>query len=291
MCSVSNSVRSMDATTLKAHYDAMKAEATLLAGDLLDIPRRVVVLFNLYLDSGRNHAFSQIAAHGALWAYGYFEIGGSLGRLIARRYFYNPTERAYRLSLLDEFAEGFRRVNRLVCIDTWTNYTFSKEYGHHSAAGEILPANLLVALNRVHAASKRGQQLSPAEKRQVFEQSFLCEQEVTVAPGVATAVAAFECRVLKFLCLRPLVRFAYFPRCSYLFFRNFADKDERITKGLRAYDHAATMGWEHVQQSMRDYGRMPRRFFEAPEACLADIRAGRAETAAAASAVGNDQRT
>ena len=35
-----------------------------------------------------------------------------------------------------------------------------------------------------------------------------------MAPGVEAAVAGFECRVLKFLCLRPLVRFAYFPRSA-----------------------------------------------------------------------------
>src|SRR5580765_8092619 len=90
----------MDADMLKLRYDELRAEAIRLAGDLLDIPRRVIVLYNLYLESGRNHAFSQIAAHGALWAHGYFEVGGRLGRFVARRYFYNSTERQFRLGLL-----------------------------------------------------------------------------------------------------------------------------------------------------------------------------------------------
>ena len=102
----------MDTGELRAKYDAIRAEAEALAGDLADIPRRVAVLYHLYLDSGRNHAFSQIAAHGALWAAGYFEVGGRLGRLIAHRYFYSRAEKAYRLGILTEFAEGFRRVNR-----------------------------------------------------------------------------------------------------------------------------------------------------------------------------------
>lgn len=71
----------MDIETLRSRYDAIKAEATLLAGDLLDIPRRVVILSNVYLDSGGNHAFSQVAAHGALWAFGYFEVGGGVLRV------------------------------------------------------------------------------------------------------------------------------------------------------------------------------------------------------------------
>src|SRR5258708_1613449 len=170
----------MDSDALKLRYDEMRVEATRLAGDLLDIPRRVSLLYNLYLDSGRNHAFSQIAAHGALWAFRYFEVGGSLGRLIGRRYFYNATERALRLGLLHEFAEGFRRVNRQVCIDTYANYHFAAQYGHLAAAAGIVPASLLDALNRVHFARKSRAALSAAEKRRVFEQSFLCEQEVTV---------------------------------------------------------------------------------------------------------------
>ena len=120
----------MDGPDLQARYEELKAEATLLAGDLLDIPRRVVILNRMYHDSGRNHTFSLLAAHGALWAYGYFEVGGSLGRFIGRRYYYDPTERAYRLGLLREFAEAFRQVNRKVCIDSYANYEFTKRYGH-----------------------------------------------------------------------------------------------------------------------------------------------------------------
>ena len=263
----------MDQPELQTRYDALKSEAELLAGDLLDIPRRVVILLNLYLDSGGNHAFSQIAAHGALWALGYFETAGSLGRLIGRRYFYNPKEREFRMGILNEFAENFRIVNRQVCIDTYTNYQFAKEFGQHPDAHTILPATLLDALNRVHHAREQQRAMTEVEKRQVFEQSFLCEQEVTVAPGVEIAIATFECRVMKFLCMHPVVRFAYFPRWKYLFFRNFASKSERIERGLAAYDYAVKAGWAKVHDSLKRYGRLPEKYFDAPQACFADLRA------------------
>lgn len=262
----------MDTARLKLEYDRIKAEATQLAGDLFDIPRRVVLLYNLYLDSGRNHAFSQIAAHGALWAFRYFEVGGSVGRLVARRYFYNSTERAFRLGLLEQFAEGFRRVNRLVCIDTWTNYHFAEQYGHLPGAEQIVPPSLLDALNRVHHARKNGIALAPKEKRQVFEQSFHCEQEITVAPGVAETVKAFDCPFMLFLCLRPFVRFAFFPRWQYMWFRNFAAKEERIEKGMRAYHYAERAGWDRVSTCMREYHLMPPRFFTSPTEYLTQIR-------------------
>src|SRR5262249_46994654 len=167
----------MGAERLKAIYADLKAEATRLAGGLDDIPRRAMVLHHLYLDSGTNHAFAQVAAHGALWAYGYFEVGGRLGRLVAYRYFYNSHEREFRLGLLQSFAEGFRKVNRQVCIDTWTNYHFAKSHGEEPGAEELMQPTLLEALNRVHAARRANVTLTAQEKFAVFRQSFRWEQE------------------------------------------------------------------------------------------------------------------
>src|SRR5262249_34671507 len=103
-----------------------------------------------------------------------------------------------------------------------------------------------------------------AEKRHVFMQSFQWEQELTVAPGVKAAVEQFQCFFMRTLCLKPLVRFAYFPRLQFLLFHNFADKAERIAKGIRAYDLARRAGWSRVQESMRDYGVLPDGFFRSP---------------------------
>lgn len=262
----------MDLAELKARHDALRAEANLLAGGLLDIPRRAVILGAIYRDSGRNHAFSLMAAHGALWAFGYFEAGGSLGRLIAHRYAYSRAEKAYRLGILRDFAEGFRRVNRQVCIDTYANYHFTKRHGEEPGAGEVVPPSLLDALNRVHAASRAGRTLDAAERRRVFEQSFHCEQEVTVAPGVKAAVASFECRIMRFVCLHPVVRFAYFPPFRALVFRDFADQADRIAKGMRAFDLAERAGWPRVAGSLADYGLMDPAPLADPVAALEGVR-------------------
>ena len=91
-------------------YEKLKSEGEVLAGNLMDIRHRVAILTHIYIDSGRNHAFSQIAAHGALSGLSYFEAGGSLGRLIAYRYCYSAREKAYRLGILREFSEAFSRM-------------------------------------------------------------------------------------------------------------------------------------------------------------------------------------
>ena len=240
-----------DLTTV---YSEIQAEATLLAGDLLDIPQRAAVLNEIYLDSGRNHTFPQIAVHGALWAYSFFEVGGRLGRLIARRYFYSSKERAYRLGILQTFAEDFRRINRLVCIDTYTNYHFSKRFGRESGADQLIHPDLLAELNRVHEYCAADRTMSPDEKQEVFRQSFIWEQELTVAPGVKNAIEAFDCPFMRGLCTKPIVRFSFFPRWRFLWFRNFYNKDERINKGLQTYDYARSAGWDQVAESTRKYG-------------------------------------
>ncbi len=272
----------LDAATLRSTYERTKAEMTERAGGLEDIPRRAALLHGLYLDSGGNHTFPQIAAHGALWALGFFEVGGSLGRFIARRYFYNARERAYRLGILRDFAEDFRRVNRQVCIDTLTNYHFTRQFGHEPDAVKVVPGELLRALNLVHGARAAGEPLSEEDRRQVFRTSFYWEQELTVAPGVQAAVEKFQCRVMRFLCLHPVVRFAYFPGWRYLFFRNFADTHERIAKGMQAYDHARRGGWPHVVATMKSYGVMPAAFFRDPAGYVRTLSPAGSTAAAAA---------
>jgi hypothetical protein len=249
----------------------LKSEAGRLAGDLLDIPRRVAVLHNLYLDSNGNHAFSLIAAHGALWAWRYFETGGSLGRLMTWRYFYNSRERAYRLGLLNSFAESFREVNRKVCIDTVANYNFVARFGREPHANQILPVRLLEALTQVHSAKDSGVKLSEDVKFDIFSASFHCEQEVTVAPGVKQAVAGFDCPILRRLILRPIVRFRFFPRWGLMFFKDFSDTKERIRRGMYAFQLAQSAGWDHVQGSMKAYGVMPKEYFDDPQKTYREI--------------------
>ncbi len=232
-------------------YDTLRAEATRLAGDPKDIVRRVLVHRDIYADSAGNHTFPLIALHGALWAAGFFETTGRLGDALRARYFYDSREREFRMGLLDGFAEGFKTVNRQVFIDTFTNYYYTKHYGEHPAAAGLLHPELFEALIAVHEATRSGTGLSPARKRQVFLQALTYEQEVTVAPGVQVEIDKFDCPILKFLCLKPIVHLEFFPRTTFFFFRNFADKDERLDKAARSYDIAARAGWDFVERAMR----------------------------------------
>ena len=125
---------------------------------------------------------------------------------------------------------------------------------------------VFTALNNVHTATRAGTALSALDKRLVFGLALTFEQEVTVAPGVEAEVARFDCPVLTFLCLRPLVRFLYFPKRRYFWFRNFANKTERIAKAMASYDLAERIGWSNVEAAMQLSPVLPAAFWSDPSA-------------------------
>ncbi len=254
-------------------YQRFKNNATRLAGGSPDIIRRAALLHGIFLNSKGNHTFPQIALHGALWAAGFFETTRKLGTIIQWRYFYNSRERTYRMSLLKQFYEGFRNVNRSVFIDTYTNYYFSKEYGNHPEAATLLHPELLKSLNNLHEAVAKGKSLTPAEKKTLFMHSLQWEQEITAAPGVRAEVARFDCPILTFICLKPIVHFEYFPKSKYLLFKNFSETNERIANAVKSYEVAEMSGWNSVVKTMDNYNLLPKGFSQNPHTFLKEISA------------------
>lgn len=261
-----------DTETVRATYFELRAEAEVLAGRPDDIAQRAAIHHSIYRDSRGNHTFPQVALHGALWAYRFFETSGRLGDVLRHRYFYTRREREYRMGLLNQFAQGFKAVNRLVFVDTYTNYYFTQHFGHHPVAANLLHPDLLSALNGVHAARRSGTSLSATEKRHVYTQALLYEQELTVAPGVQAEIEKFDCPILRACCLKPVVHFAYFPRQTYFWFRNFADKKERIERAMRSQDLAEAAGWSTVVETMRDYAVLPDAFFHDRTGYIRDLK-------------------
>jgi hypothetical protein len=248
---------------LERKFIQLQEQAELLAGSPQDIPQRVVLMHEMYLDSGKNHWFPQVALHGALWAHGYFASTGSLGKALSLRYFYDDNERRMRGEMLDKFSDAFKRANRQVFIDTFTNYYFTKEH-RTPQAERIVGEQVFSALAKVHDASKEGRTLSPSEQREAFIASLSWEQETTVAPAIAAAISEFDCPILRTLCLKPTVKFSYFPAVNRMFFRDFSNKEERINKAIRAYDIAQQAGPDVVTASMKNYNILAQEFFRDP---------------------------
>lgn len=257
---------------LAAAYQKIRAEGVRVAGGPGDIPQRVALLHSIYVDSGGNHAFPEVALHGALWAYGFYERRGTVNRLISQRYFYDHEERAQRAYMLFTFSQGFKEANRSVFLDTYTNYFFTKAHGETPGADHVLPPQLLDALNRVHHAAHRGRELTRSERGDVFTTALLFEQEKTVGPKVKSEVAKFNCPILTAIVLKPIVRFTYFPRTTFLRFQDFGDTEERIAKAVRSYELAEHVGWDRVSGTIHLHGILPSRCFENPLAYADELR-------------------
>lgn len=249
---------------LQDRYLKWRNEAAVLAGAPSDIPQRAALLHEIFLDSKGNHGFAEIAAHGALWGFRFFEATGTLGHLISYRYFYNAKEMKYRHGLLQGFSDGFKTANRSVFIDTYSNYYFTKEHGEDRAAEELFEPELLDALRIIHRAAKEDKLLDAPARRRLFRQTLQWEQETTVAPAVKAEIAKFDCPILKRLVLKPLVRFTYFPRFKYFWFKNFSDTDERIRNAHQCFDIADRTGWQKVFSAMKEYKVLSEDFFNNP---------------------------
>lgn len=245
----------------RSHHRQLRREAELLAGGVRDLSQRAMVYHHLFEHSAGNHTFPLIAAHGAMWAKGYFQLGMRLGFLFALQHATSPDARAAKLGQLTAFADAFRDINRRVCVETYTAYHFTARWGHHAAAAELIPSSLLEELNRCHAACRRGRTLSVEQKRALFGAFFHWEQETIVGPAVTEATLSFAWPLMRSLALRPFIRFTYFPKSSVLAFKNFACTAERIEKGFRAFDLAARVGWEHLERSAGHYRVLPDTFF------------------------------
>lgn len=263
----------MNRNPLEDEFASIENEATRLAGGLSDLAQRATVYHHVFHHSGGNHVFPLIAAHGALWARGYFQFGMKLGWLLSLPHAVRPARRAAMLRSLTRFADAFREVNRRVCVDTFTHYHFTARFGQRAEAEAFVPADLLQALNLVHAARRAGRSLTDDQRRHVFHTFLVNEQHTVVGPSVQKAVAAFDWPLLRFIALRPLIRFAYFPLSSPILFRNFGDVVERVCNGLRAFDTGARVGWLRVEAALADYNILPKEFFAGgPGTPFAELR-------------------
>lgn len=234
-------------------YAAARREAELMAGAARDLAQRAVVYHHLFRHSGGGHAFPLLAAHGALWASGYLAWGGRLGAALSLSAPHRPAQRRARLADLAAFAEAFREINRRVCVEVYASYRFTLAHGEAAGAEAHVDPVLLDALNRCHHAGRRMRALGEAERAHVFEVVFRWEQRAVVAPAVAAAVAGFRWEPVRRLALRPAIRFSYMPHRETLRFSDFADTDERIEKGLRAYGIAEAVGWGTVEARLSRY--------------------------------------
>lgn len=250
-----------DDSFLLSEYQRIHRNAYALAGGLGDLAQRASVYFHLYEDSGRRNVFPLIAAHGALWAAGYFAKGLRGGQWLSWQYALQPSVRHTKLRALGQFADCFRDINRRVCAEAYCAYHFAKLYGHTNFAKTVITQPLLDALNACHASALDRVTFTADDRKELFAAFFEWEQKTIVAHAVSAAFEEFDWPAVKALALRPKIEFSFLGQGRHLQFHNFSDQTERIRHGMQAYAIAEQAGLHLVESRLADYGLMPAYFF------------------------------
>lgn len=235
----------------QSRYDQILAQATELAGPPSKLCQRAVQYHHIYRASGGIFCFALIAAHGAVWAQWYLKIArvGALGLAILD--VRGPGTIGSRMAHFVAYTNALKDINRRVMIKAYSILHFAKDGMIDNAMVDDLPADIVLEIRRLLAKQMAGHPASDTEKRALYEAFFRWEQDNAVADGVEAALAAFEWPLMRNLCLRPWVWFSYFRVGRSLNFKNFASAEERVEKGLIAYDGAASAGWANVDKSLR----------------------------------------
>jgi hypothetical protein len=246
---------------METDYERLRKEGYLLAGGLRDLSQRASVYYHLYEDSGGRNVFPLIAAHGALWASGYFAKGMLIGRLCSLQHLFNTRRKHELYTSLVDFANAFRDINRRVCAEAYAIYHYTALHGETECSKKLAAPEFLSVLLECHESTRRQAEFPQHSRRELFRGFFLWEQHGIVAPAVEAAVAKFAWTPMKKLALKPNVAFSYFGRGKGLRFANFANTEERIVKGLLAYERAEARTLPMVEAALRHYDVLPPAFF------------------------------
>ena len=250
----------------------IREEATKLAGRPTDLIQRSSVYFHIYQHSQGNHVFPLLAAHGALWGSGHFAKGLKVGRILSKIATGKTDLKRRRLDALEKFALAFKEINRRVCVETYTSYHMTRIYGEHSDIVNFIPIELCEALNRCHHSNRSKSKLNDSEKKDLFNTFFLWEQDNIVCPGVDAAVAQMDWPLIMWLAMKPAIGFSYFGLTKRLWFSDFASKQERIEKGILAFEIARSAGWCKVEGTLGGYKIMPEHFLRDPNQYFANLK-------------------
>jgi hypothetical protein len=216
----------------------VRAEAA--AGPLVSMRLRSVGYLELYDTSKGGCTFALVAAHGALWASWY---------LICARFaamFFAIFDISGRLSTRDKYRQFdayvlvLKTINQLVMVESYVLIHCIKELGREAAMQVGYPSELVDGYGDI----MDGQYVEVEQLRHLYHVHFEWEQERVVSNALDEGFAVFTWVFMRNLCQRPWVWFSYFKVGKSMNFKSFTDRDERIEKGLIAFDRASELGFD-----------------------------------------------
>ncbi|MCI4645176.1 MAG: hypothetical protein MRY64_10370 [Hyphomonadaceae bacterium] len=238
-----------DAGSEDAHfqgrYHEIRRAAEQAAGPRGKLRWRAQGYLDVYNASNGVCRFALIAAHGALWASWYLVCAKLAAAVFAAS---DPTTAIpirERYRQFSAYIEALKDINRLVMIETHVLIHTLGEFGADGAIRAGIPADLARDYARAIDAGETDNEVL----RDLYHRHFSWEQERVVSDKLDEAFADFEWPFMRALCQRPWVWFSYFRIGRSVNFKQFTDRDERVEKGLLAYDRAVARGVDRLART------------------------------------------
>lgn len=230
---------------------ALRAAAEAAAG-AADAPvYRAQSYFRLWRASHGVCTFALIAAHGALWGNWYLRAARIMAMGLAVLDLRSPLTYAEKMRQFDAFVACLWEINRQVMVATHMLVHSVSELTAEEASASGLPEDLHADMGAAIRRAAAGETISDTAKRDLYYRHFRWEQKRVVGGLLTECFEQMDWQLMRGLCLRPWVWFAYFRPGKSLNFKNFMDEDERVDKGLAAFDRAERLGWNRVDRRLR----------------------------------------
>lgn len=232
----------LDRTDFSSEIRALITRATAAAGRPESLRTRAAAYLDLYRASNGACIFALVAAHGAIWASWYLVCAKLAAMVFALLDPTRPYRPRYRYARFAAYVTALKEINRDVMIATYVIVHGVRDFGPERLEAEGFPQDIV----RDYAAFLESKP-NLSNLRDLYHRHFIWEQERIVSTTLDEAFANFDWPFMSSLCQRPWVWFSYFRVGRSMNFRRFTDQNERVDKGLIAFDRAASAGWPRIE--------------------------------------------
>lgn len=250
-----------DKSEFTSDLAALYERGEIAAGRPESLRTRAQAYLDIYAASNGACVFALIAAHGAIWASWYLvcaKLAAMVFAVLDPTSAYKPI---YRYKRFAAYVLALKEINRTVMIATYVIVHGIREFGEDRLIAEGFPPDLI----KDYAALIASGSNDSARLRALYHRHFQWEQERVVSNTLETAFAEFDWPLMSEICQRPWVWFSYFRIGRSMNFRKFTDADERIEKGLLAFDRADILGFARLAKKTRASIRLLERVLRAPK--------------------------
>lgn len=235
----------------------IREKAIEAAGPVRSLRTRAAGYVALYHASNGVCRFALVAAHGALWAAWYLvcaKIAAMTFAVLDVTFRRSPRQKYTQFAA---YITVIKEINRLVMVETFVLVHTILDGGAEAAIANGIPEDLARDYERLMQIPR--DQRTEKKMQDLYKRHFRWEQQRVVSTKLTDAFEVFTWPLMSKLCQRPWVWFSYFKPGRSMNFKSFKDEEERVQKGMIAYERARSVGFEYLVRRTERHILFPRK--------------------------------